>query len=130
MQITGSESGFTVEKMSKDNLFDRIEFLDRKAAMYYSMEDVTVFREFLSVYVETAKDEELKKAYADEDWKNYKRIVHGVKGTSLMIGANEVADSAKQLEDATERDMEFVRNHHEAFISLYQAFIDKIKQVL
>lgn len=116
--------------MSKDNLFDRIEFLDRKAAMYYSMEDVTVFREFLSVYVETAKDEELKKAYADEDWKNYKRIVHGVKGTSLMIGANEVADSAKQLEDATGRDMEFVRNHHEAFISLYQAFIDKIKQVL
>ena len=67
-------------------------------------------------------------SYLDNgDLENYEILVHSLKSTSRTVGADELADEAKALEDASrEKNTEFVKAHHDSFITHFTGFASKI----
>lgn len=61
--------------------------------------------------------EQLQSFKEQEDCKNYKIYVHGLKGNAATLGANELADIAKQHEDAAKNEnIAFVREHFDVLL--------------
>jgi len=57
----------------------------------------------------------------------YKITVHGVKGTSYYIGARQIGNMAKDLEQASERgDISYVKTNNPAFLETVKTFIDNL----
>ena len=66
-----------------------------------------------------------------EDAKNYEIIVHGLKSSSNMIGANTLSDMAKDLEDAANKqNLAYIRENHEKFLSKYRETVQDILDVI
>lgn len=61
-----------------------------------------LFFDVLKDYYQTiqAKSAQIQKLEKDEDWKNYTIEVHALKSSSRQIGATELSDLAKEMEDA------------------------------
>ncbi len=74
------------------------------------------YKALLEVYHNsiTPNYEEINGFYENEDWKNYTVKVHALKSSSLLIGAVELSDEAKELEMAGKRDdIDYIRTNHE-----------------
>ena len=62
-----------------------------------------------------------------EDMKNYSILIHSLKSSSKMIGADMVSALAKDLEDASKKDdLDFVQINHDNFIESFKALAAKI----
>ena len=73
---------------------------------------------YLNEYGE--KKEKLEEYFRTEDLDNYQIIVHSVKSTSKLIGANDLSEMARMLEEASSaRDMERVRSGHAEFMQRF-----------
>ncbi len=105
--------------------------INAKAGLGYCMNDEEFYLEMIGEYCDAAKDQELERLYAAEDWANYRIAVHALKSTSLTMGLTELSSSAKALElAATDRNVEFIRNNHKFLIESYRAVVGKLKQSL
>jgi|GEM_PF-2115085 len=73
---------------------------------------------YLSEYED--KKEKLEKYFEEGDLENYQIIAHAVKSTSKLIGANELSDLARALEEASgSGNMELVRAEHVPFMDSF-----------
>ena len=81
----------------------------------------------------------MKEALEKEDWEIYTVTVHGLKSTSLNIGGEKVSKAAKELEEAgkklraseqVEDSKEFIKEHHDAAMTLYQATVEEARIIL
>lgn len=73
----------------------------------------------------------IKDAYESKDYKNYEVFVHGLKSTSLSIGAVALSDLAKEHEFAAKNgDIQFINDNYEKLCSEYDRILDEIKGVL
>ncbi len=73
------------------------------------------FRDIVRMYHEqgAARNEQLAKLYAEENWKDYAIAVHALKSNSKGIGAEQLAELALQLEMAgKENRADYIREHH------------------
>ena len=81
-----------------------------------------------------SKLEDIKTAFENQDWKNYSILTHGLKSTSINVGANELSEHAKKHEFATKDeasyDLDYVRDDYEALMSEYEAILNEAKRVL
>jgi HPt (histidine-containing phosphotransfer) domain-containing protein len=60
----------------------------------------------------------------------YKVIVHGIKGTSYYIGARQIADLAKDLEQASDNgDISYVKENNPVFIEAAKTLIDTLTEL-
>ena len=56
----------------------------------------------------------LRDFYEKKDWKNYEILIHGTKSSAKMIGAIELSEEARMLEEAAEkRDTMYIDANHE-----------------
>ncbi len=61
-----------------------------------------------------------KKAYDDEDWKNYVIFVHGLKSSMKSVGINKLSGMAELLEMAgKEENIDYINKNNEALLSEY-----------
>ena len=75
-------------------------------------------------------EDNLVNAYNDENWKDYTSYVHSLKSTSRTIGATELSDLAKKLEDAGNAgDIETIREHQDELMNLYSIVIHTLSSV-
>lgn len=66
-----------------------------------------------------------------KDWKNYSIIAHGIKSTSLTIGAETLSDLAKEHEFAgREERSEYIDAAYFRLLQLYQSVLDELKAYL
>ncbi len=66
---------------------------------------------------------EIEKFFAESDWKNYTTKVHALKSTSRIIGATELSNLAKNLEDAGNvLDLDLIKNSTPKLLELYRNF--------
>lgn len=73
----------------------------------------------------------IKDAYESKDYKNYEVFVHGLKSTSLSIGAVALSDLAKEHEFAAKNgDIQFINDNYEKLCSEYDRILDEIEGVL
>lgn len=65
--------------------------------------------------------EQTENLFAQEDWKNYTIVVHGIKSSMMSIGAVTLSELAKGLEFAGKRDdIEYIKNEHVAMIEEFR----------
>lgn len=95
----------------------------------YCRNDETFYRSLLLEYARNAPDKrrDMESHYAARDWKNYAIVVHALKSTSKMIGADELSDIARELEAAAKAaDADAVAARHDEMLARYAAVTDAI----
>ena len=103
--------------------------IDTKTGLNYCQNDEEFYEQILMEYAQSAqkKRQDADRFLTDSDYPNYVIVVHALKSTSRMIGANELSDLARALEDAGKaEDGEFIRAHHEAAMAEYKRLSEGI----
>jgi CheY-like chemotaxis protein/HPt (histidine-containing phosphotransfer) domain-containing protein len=79
--------------------------IDEEAGLKYSQNDRELYETILKQYVKEApvKREKISLCFEEGDYKNYEVYVHALKSTSRMIGASELSERAKELEDLAKK---------------------------
>ncbi len=99
------------------------------AGLRYCKNDRDFYDELLMEYARdrNSKAEELERLYQEGEWDEYKIRIHGVKSTSKMIGASNLFERAKLLEDAAgAHDTELLKKEHPDFMPKYIQLMDLI----
>ena len=140
MEETGSivhaEEAGTAEKCDmaetgKMQRLESLEGLDVKTGLSYCMNEEDFYVEMLGEYLKSDKVSKLELFFADEDWDNYRTLVHALKSTSLTIGAAHLSEAAKALEMAAkDGDADYIRSHHKAALDEYIELMGRIKEIL
>ncbi len=80
----------------------QMEGIDVMVGMKYSGEDAELYREVLSDYMDTIEEKAdlIERAAAEGDLETYTIEVHSLKSTSRSIGAMELSELAKDLEES------------------------------
>ena len=74
---------------------------------------------------------EIEKYFNTDDWKNYTTKVHALKSSSKVIGADELSERARRLEDAGNSGyIEEIKQDNEPLLKLYRSYTDKLKPLI
>ncbi len=109
-----------------------LTYVDEELGLEFCAESREVYMEMLDIYLEQGDEtvEKLRALVAAKDWKNYIITVHGLKGTSLTIGAKAFSEKAKEQEFAgKEERYEFIEQGLEEFIELYKAMLVAVQEI-
>lgn len=112
------------------NQLKKMEELDVQTGLSYCMNDEEFYVEMLKEYLKADKASKMEQFFADEDWNNYRTIVHALKSTSLTIGAIHLSEEAKALEMAAkDGDTDYIRFHHKDALREYTGLMDRMKEL-
>ena len=103
--------------------------LNVDAAIEYSCGEEDLYIELLTDYAKNAEDKcyTLASYIENNSLANYRILIHSLKSSSKMIGADELSALAKDLEDASARnDEEYVKSHHDNFAKKFKELAGKI----
>ena len=92
-----------------------------------------MYVETLHDYLESIPDirGKIERFCAEGDVKNYTIVVHGLKSSSKLIGAMELSERARQLEECGHReDLDAIRQDTGALLELYQKYQNTIAEFL
>lgn len=123
---------YKLNTIEKENADTGIYHIDKKLGMEYCGNDAELYKEMVAEYITQGEDylPKLMEYYELHDWKNYRTIMHALKNTSLLIGANAFSDKAKTLEHAAgNADEEFLLNECQRFHVEYKEILGKILKV-
>lgn len=110
-----------------------IDGIDIEEALAYSGGSHSAGIDSLRLYVKEfdEKYNTLIKAYDDDDWNLYQINAHAVKSTSRTIGAVDLSEFAKVMEDAAAANDEMMlETQHGVFITTYKELVDRINKAL
>ena len=109
------------------------EGFDTAAGMKFCQESPELYREVLTEYVRDhdVRSRNLAEYLDTKNMKEYSVIIHAVKSSSKIIGANEMSELALQLENASKNeDVVFVEQEHDRAMQMYAQICDKIRKVV
>ena len=88
------------------------------------------YTEILRTFLDAHSDTTLSQCYEASDFENYRIKVHAVKTNLANIGAVDASEMAKKLELAlkNEKDVNYVKAHHEEFICVYKKVVSKVEK--
>jgi len=106
--------------------------IDKNAGLGYCGGNEETYQEIVRSFY--AQGEEyipaLTKYFSQRDWKNYRIVVHALKGTALLIGANDFSEYAKKVESAAKEEQEtFLLAEGEKFLTEYEELLKLLKDV-
>ena len=129
-EATGAEN----KKVLPNDVFIRNakKHLDVESALQYSAGDEKFYMTMVESFVEESRMAELDKLFEQKDYENYQIMVHGIKSTALMIGANELSERAKEMEFALKFDNDtiFINENHSDFKAFYLEEEQKMREDL
>jgi len=74
---------------------------------------------------------DIETSFKEENFKDYTIYVHALKSTTKMIGATELSDKAKALEQAgKDGDIEYIKSNHEEVLELFEKVMVEITDYL
>ena len=94
---------------------------------------VDSYLDALTVFAQsvTSGAKEIANFYKMSDWKNYTTKVHALKSSARVIGANELSDRAKRLEDAGNSGyINEICESTDGMLELYISFANKLAPLL
>ena len=100
--------------------------------LYYCQQDENLYQmllqRFANDYPEKRKN--MDECCKDEDLKGYTIIVHALKSTAKMIGADSLSTEAYEMEKAAKKnDAEYVLTRHEGLMEQYKAVSGSINMI-
>ncbi len=107
--------------------------VDPETGLAYCQGDAAFYETILREYLQSAeqRQQELQRYRDAMDWQNYGVLVHALKSTSRMIGAQTLSDAAAALETASDRaDAEAIRQAHPAMMAQYLALTDVLATLI
>ena len=107
---------------------EKMPEIDERAGLYYCGSE-EVYRSVLNVFWHTigTRADEIEDFYRSGDLENYTIKVHALKSSSRMVGAAELSELARSLEEAgKEKDHEFIHDNTERFLDMYRGFDSKL----
>ncbi len=107
--------------------------IDIHTGLTYCRNDRQFYRTLVSKYASDGegKAKALSSCYAKEDWKGYQILIHALKSNSRMIGALELSDKARLLEEAAKEGRTgFIRTEHEPFLEAFRSLTDSASALL
>ncbi len=121
------ETADTLKHFEKKLLAEICPEINLDAAMACCMDSREFFIEMVQEFFNGNKIAEINKTYAAEDWKNYRILVHALKSTSLVIGAEIFSEKAKAQEFAAKDNrLEDLKKNHSEFIISYEKLLNQI----
>jgi CheY-like chemotaxis protein/anti-sigma regulatory factor (Ser/Thr protein kinase) len=101
--------------------------------LHYCGDDLAFYREILLDYADSCETRitELNAALNSGDLKQYRTSVHALKSVSRTVGADDVAELAKMLEDAAKNeDAGTIAAHQDDLASMLRRRTDTVKKLL
>ncbi len=89
------------------------------------------FLSVLEVFYRTGaqKADEIERFYTEEDWENYTIKVHALKSSARIIGAAELSEEARDLEEAGKaRELENIKRGTEGLLAGYRELCGKLSE--
>ena len=118
-------------QQEKSAFLQKVSFLDTSVGMSYFADNEDFYHEMIQCYLDNSSYEDIQKSFDNQDWENYRILVHALKSTSLSIGAVELSNQAKELEFAAkEGRIDDIYRGHDAMITRYHHLLEQIHQVL
>lgn len=96
--------------------------INAQIGLDYCCGDESFYIEMLRMFHGQSKDKraEIASLYEAENWPDYAVKVHALKSTSLTIGAEELSEQAKALEQAGKReDIPYIQENHQKLLEMY-----------
>lgn len=109
------------------SMFNISEINEEDGISYCGSKDA--YLSVLNIFHETAEDkaEEIRKEYEEKNWDDFTISVHALKSSARVIGAKELSEAAKEMEDAGKRhDIEEIDSNIDNLINDYIALNDKL----
>ena len=123
------ERGKTKETQPVD--LDSIEGLDKNIGLSYVADDEELYHEVLMEFADEAdmRAEEIEQFLVEGNLSNYVIRVHALKSLAKTIGATELSELAKELEDrGTVEDMEIVYEKTPGLLKDYRELGKKLRE--
>ena len=98
--------------------------LDIQKGLEYCAESEEVYLDILNEYRNDDRREELNNFFNERNWERYRISAHAVKSSSLTIGAVDLYEIARAIEEPL-KEMDF-----SAALDLHDLFIEKYGDVL
>ena len=101
--------------------------------LHYCNNDSSFYQEVLMRFAQDAehKAERIEDAFRQGDLKNYRILVHALKSSSKMVGAEALSGMAKNSEKAAKnQDAGYVNEHHKALMDQYREAARHIHEAL
>lgn len=121
----------TGEEVSK-KAFERLKEvgIDTEKGMHYCQNDRGFYKSLMLQFATEAltKKVNMERYFESGDLTNYAILVHALKSTAKMIGATELSEKARLLEEAAKSsDRTYIDNHHEDMNIQYENITNGIK---
>ncbi len=115
------------------SLIDKLASLgvDTDKGLYYSQQDPSFYETLILQYLKESDEKKaiIKKALSSGDLAAYIIQVHSIKSTSKMIGAMDLSESARLLEEAGKSgDTAYIVANHMAMMTVYDRLLDAIRE--
>ena len=105
--------------------------LNVNAALQYCCGSAELLNDLLHDFTENDHFSDLKAAFEEKRWEDYRRHAHSLNSTSLMIGLTGLSERARASELALKGGCtEFAELNHDSLIEEYSALLGKIKDYL
>lgn len=114
-----------------EEMFDEAAVIDKETGITYCGGMEELYDEVVEQYCAQGADyiEQIRKFVSEQDWKNYQIVVHGIKGSSLTVGAVALSEKAKALEMAAKSDqIDYILTENDSFLRSYQKVLTVLKQ--
>ena len=122
--VSTEPSGFT-------DICSAVPELNVNAALQYCCGSAELLNDLLHDFTENDHFSDLKAAFEEKRWEDYRRHAHSLKSTSLMIGLTGLSERARASELALKGGCtEFAELNHDSLIEEYSALLVKIKDYL
>ena len=123
------------ESKSEDNTIIRLERagMNTGSGIQYCGGDRDFYVELLTKFAKDAEQKAAKMSdfFNQEDFENYGILAHALKSTAKMVGADSLAENAKQMEVAAKAgDADYIHAHHEELLTQYRHVVQVILDVL
>lgn len=125
------DTSIVTDDTQQEDISQADDFIDYKQGMIYCGSQENLM-EVLQLHYEEGNENwhKIKKAYDDEDWKNYVIFVHGLKSSMKSVGINKLSGMAEQLEMAgKEENIDYINKNNEALLSEYSRVIDGLEEI-
>jgi len=119
--------------LNKRLLDKKIDGLDMAAGLERYEYDEKQYLRVLRSYKSSVSSllEEIEKEPDEEKIKNYEIKVHGIKGTSIDVGAGLIGAKAKELEAAAKAgDFDYIHERHKPFLADARKLIGDLEKML
>lgn len=134
-KVIASAENAAVEETSEETLPEWLKKVDslNVADGLRNCGSVESYVDALTVFAQSVISgaKEIANFYKSSDWKNYTTKVHALKSSARVIGANELSERAKRLEDAGNSGyINEIMESTDGMLELYISFAGKLSPLL